>query len=35
MKTIVIPEDKTDARFSLADTVLTSMLEVVEYLEVY
>lgn len=34
MKTIVIPEDKTDLRFSLADKTLTSMLEVIEYLEV-
>ena len=35
MKTIVIPEDKTDPRFSLADTVLNSMLDVVHYLEVH
>ena len=34
MKTIVIPEDKTDARFSLADTVLNSMVEVIRYLVV-
>lgn len=34
MKTIVIPEDKTDARFSLADTILTSMIEVIDYLEI-
>ena len=32
MKTIVIPEDTKDTRFSLADTIMTSMLEVVKYL---
>lgn len=34
MQTIVIPEDATDPRFSLADKTLSSMLEVVEYLKV-
>ena len=34
MKTIVIPENKTDSRFSLADTIFTSMIDVVEYLEI-
>ena len=33
MKTIVIPEDKTDPRFSLADLVLISMLEIIDYLK--
>lgn len=33
MHTIVIPEDKTDPRFSIADIVFTSMLEVVPYLK--
>jgi len=33
METIVIPEDKTDPRFSLADIILSSMLEIIPYLE--
>lgn len=33
MKTIVIPEDLTDTRFTLADKVLTSMLDVIQYLK--
>ena len=34
MYTIVIPEDKTDPRFSIADANLSSMLEVIPNLEV-
>ncbi|KGL63403.1 hexitol phosphatase HxpB [Polaribacter sp. Hel1_85] len=34
MKTIVIPEDKTDTRFTMADVTLTSMLEIIDYLKV-
>ena len=34
MKTIVIPEDITDPRFTLADITLTSMLEIIDYLKV-
>lgn len=33
IKTLVIPEDKTDPRFSLADGVFNSMLEVVGFLK--
>lgn len=33
METIVIPEDKTDPRFSLANITLSSMLEIIPYLE--
>lgn len=33
MKTIVIPENKNDPRFSLADVIFDSMLEVVNYLK--
>jgi HAD superfamily hydrolase (TIGR01509 family) len=33
METIVIPEDKTDPRFSLANIILSSMLEIIPYLE--
>ena len=33
METIVIPEDKTDPQFSLANIILSSMLEIIPYLE--
>lgn len=33
METIVIPEDKMDPRYSLANTILHSMLEIIPYLE--
>lgn len=33
METIVIPEDTTDSRFSLATIILPSMLEIIPYLE--
>jgi HAD superfamily hydrolase (TIGR01509 family) len=33
MKTIVIPEDHTDARFKLADVIYSSMLDVIPFLE--
>jgi HAD superfamily hydrolase (TIGR01509 family) len=33
MKTMVIPEDKTDPRFTLADCIFTSMLDVVAFLK--
>ncbi len=34
MKTIVIPEDIKDPRFTLADVMLPSMLEIIDYLKV-
>lgn len=33
METIVIPEDKTDPKFTLANSILSSMLEIITYLE--
>ena len=33
MKTIVIPEDKTDPRFTLADYIYTSMLDIIPFLD--
>lgn len=33
IKTFVIPEDKTDPRFSIADKIYTSMLEIIEDLK--
>ena len=33
MNTIVIPEDKNDPRFTLANSIFTSMLDVVNYLK--
>ncbi|RMA64344.1 hexitol phosphatase HxpB [Ulvibacter antarcticus] len=33
MRTIVIPENKSDPRFSLADNIFSSMLDVISYLE--
>jgi HAD superfamily hydrolase (TIGR01549 family) len=34
METIVIPEDKTDPKFTLANSILSSMLEIIPYLEI-
>ncbi|WP_372744683.1 hexitol phosphatase HxpB [Lutibacter sp.] len=33
MTTFVIPEDKTDPKFSIADNIFSSMLDVIEFLE--
>ena len=33
MYTLVIPENKTDSRFSLANNIFSSMLEVIDFLE--
>jgi HAD superfamily hydrolase (TIGR01549 family) len=35
MKTIVIPEDATDSRFTLADKIFISMFDVIDYLKVF